>query len=137
MIDANKLSELRAQGITVIFDPSPEPDHSKPLDQGRRIVSTGPVLINGQWHVTSSYETMTAEEREANRLQATVFARSQRDKYLRKSDIYVLPDRWTSYTADTQAMWTNIRQGLRDLTNQPNFPYDIVWPQLPEVLFNE
>ncbi len=54
--------------------------------------------------------------------------RKQRNKLLAQSD-------WTqgkdiSNTVSTA--WTTYRQELRDVTQQPNFPYGIVWPTPPQ-----
>ena len=54
--------------------------------------------------------------------------RKKRNELLAKTD-------WTqgkdiSNTVSTA--WTTYRQELRDITQQPNFPYDIVWPTPPQ-----
>jgi len=54
-------------------------------------------------------------------------ARAKRDRLLTSCD-------WTQ-TADqaneTKTKYQAYRQTLRDLTNQPGFPFTIVWPTIP------
>jgi hypothetical protein len=59
-------------------------------------------------------------------------ARAQRNLLLQQSD-------WTD-TASASArlgqelynQWQIYRQALRDITDQPGYPYDIVWPTPPQ-----
>lgn len=53
-------------------------------------------------------------------------ARNQRRFLLEETDIECLSDRQPS-----EAM-IEYRQALRDITEQPTFPYNIVWPQKPK-----
>jgi hypothetical protein len=42
---------------------------------------------------------------------------------------------WTQLAdipAETKALWEPYRQALRDVTDQPGYPYDIVWPTPPQ-----
>jgi hypothetical protein len=55
----------------------------------------------------------------------------RRDVYLQASDIYVLPDRWDTYTQEQKTDWANYRQALRDLPTQPEFPATLTWPASP------
>jgi hypothetical protein len=54
-------------------------------------------------------------------------ARERRDRLLAASDWTQLPDVATA----TQAKWAPYRQSLRDLSQQPGFPANIVWPTPP------
>lgn len=54
------------------------------------------------------------------------FVRQQRDHLLTASDWTQLPDS----TAD-KAVWITYRQALRDISAQPGFPLEIVWPVPP------
>jgi hypothetical protein len=57
-------------------------------------------------------------------------ARSRRDNLLSSCDWTQLPK--TRLTAEQVDAWDVYRQALRDITNQPNFPKDIVWPTPPK-----
>lgn len=50
-----------------------------------------------------------------------------RNKLLFNSDWTQLPD----VSIQTKQAWTEYRQALRDITTQPGYPFDIVWPQAP------
>lgn len=57
--------------------------------------------------------------------------RSQRNKLLAESDIYVLADRWESYTEDQKLAWAGYRQSLRDLPENTVNLANPVWPTKP------
>jgi hypothetical protein len=52
--------------------------------------------------------------------------RLQRDYCLLKSDWLLLPD--TGFSDEAVARYKKYRQELRDVPQQPNFPYDVIWP---------
>ena len=60
------------------------------------------------------------------------FLRARRNELLAQSDIYVLPDRWESYSAETRAAWSAYRQALRDLPETFKDSSDPIWPERPE-----
>jgi len=64
---------------------------------------------------------LTMKERESQ-------AKEQRDELLLKSD-------WTEVashlTAAQKADWRTYRQELRDITDQPGFPWEVIWPSKP------
>ena len=53
--------------------------------------------------------------------------RAKRNQLLIKSDWSQLPD----VPEKIKSEWVSYRQALRDLPDQPNFPYDIIWPTKP------
>lgn len=57
--------------------------------------------------------------------------RVERDRLLVESDVYVLPDRWSSYTAEQQAAWASYRQALRDVPQNTTDPNNPTWPVKP------
>jgi len=40
--------------------------------------------------------------------------------------------RWADLTAEKQALWTQYRRDLLDITAQEGFPQDVTWPTKPE-----
>lgn len=52
----------------------------------------------------------------------------KRNQLLSESDWTQLPDVPTA----TQQMWQSYRQALRDITDQENYPLDVVWPTSPK-----
>ena len=65
-------------------------------------------------------DTRTVESEAAN-------VRWKRDALLARSDWTQLPD----VPSATKEAWAAYRQALRDITEQPGFPFDVVWPQPP------
>ena len=55
-------------------------------------------------------------------------ARQRRDALLSASDWTQLPD----VPLESKAAWATYRQALRDVTEQPGFPTEIMWPALVE-----
>jgi hypothetical protein len=54
-------------------------------------------------------------------------ATSQRNALLAGSDWTQLPD----VPLATKAIWAIYRQALRDITDQPGYPYGVIWPTPP------
>lgn len=57
---------------------------------------------------------------------------SKRDVLLSNSDYYILPD-YPSTDEGLRAVKV-YRQALRDITKQENYPYEVTWPEVPDVL---
>jgi hypothetical protein len=77
----------------------------------------------------AAYIPPTQAELEAQQIQ---LVRAKRDALLEESDILVLPDRWATYTQQKQIALSNYRQALRDLPENIDDPFDVVWPTKPE-----
>lgn len=80
------------------------------------------------WSLEKIPEKTEAEKRE----EAEKSVRSKRDALLSESDYYLQPD----YPA-TEAGLTAVkayRTDLRNVPQQAGFPYDVVWPETPNVL---
>ena len=58
---------------------------------------------------------------------ADVHVRQQRSQLLAQSDWTQLPD----VPLATKEAWAVYRQALRDITEQPGYPLDVVWPSPP------
>lgn len=54
-------------------------------------------------------------------------ARTTRDTLLKESDWVMLPD----VPQGIKDLWISYRQALRDITDQPGFPTEILWPTKP------
>lgn len=96
-------------------------------------------IYNGETHTDTSPDYMTAlgmsdEARESvlNQLAyeesvKSCSIRAERDKRITATDFYLLPD------APTQpAGLASYRQALRDVPQQPGFPWGVEWPVLTE-----
>jgi hypothetical protein len=56
---------------------------------------------------------------------------AKRNQLLAESDWTQLPDARSAMGAEKAAEWDAYRQALRDITNQPGYPAEIVWPVKP------
>lgn len=92
-----------------------------------------PQLIDGVW--TEVYSEINCTDVEVAQALAgmSLRARQDRDIMLQKSDIYVMSDRWETYSPSLKEEWTTYRQELRDITKLPGFPENITWPVNPMV----
>lgn len=64
------------------------------------------------------------EQERLIKLEAQV--RAERDKRIAATDYFLLPDAPTA--PDNLLAY---RQALRDITEQPGFPEQVIWPELP------
>jgi len=58
-------------------------------------------------------------------------ARTTRNQLLAESDWTQLPDARAAMGAEKASEWDNYRQALRDITDQPGYPSEIIWPVKP------
>jgi len=82
--------------------------------------------VNGKWYTKYSVADMDQETKDALDAQQAALIRSQRTQKLAESD-------WTQ-VADApvdKAAWAVYRQGLRDVTAQTGFPWEVTWPAQP------
>jgi len=82
--------------------------------------------VNGKWYTKYSVADMDQETKDALDAQQGALIRSQRTQKLAESD-------WTQ-VADApvdKAAWAVYRQGLRDVTAQTGFPWEVTWPAQP------
>lgn len=83
----------------------------------------------GMWLQNWTVRPMTDEERAAHDDNKAALIRMARHNKLTMCD-------WTHTTdstlpAEKKAEWAAYRQQLRDITTQPGFPWDVVWPDEP------
>jgi len=78
----------------------------------------------------AAYIPPTQAELEAKQIE---IVRANRDALLRESDILVFPDRWSTYTPQKQAAISQYRQELRDLPENIDDPFNVIWPVLADI----
>lgn len=71
------------------------------------------------WHTRSWCISITLAEREI---------KTKRDTLLSQSDWTQLPD----VPLDTKSAWATYRQALRDITDQTEYPLNVIWPDPPK-----
>ena len=82
--------------------------------------------IDGKWYTKYSVADMEQEAKDALDAKQAALIRSERTQKLAESD-------WTQ-VADApvdKAAWAVYRQGLRDVTAQTGFPWEVIWPAKP------
>ncbi len=82
--------------------------------------------VDGKWFTKYSVVDMDQDAKDALDAQQAASVRSQRTQKLAESD-------WTQ-VADApvdKAAWAVYRQGLRDVTAQTGFPWEVTWPDQP------
>lgn len=99
--------------------PSCDPNYQK-------IIQTQPELIDGKWYEVWRVVDLSDDEKNQVSEMKKNEIRSERYMKLLHSDWTQLPDA----PVDKQA-WATYRQALRDVTSQPGFPFDVIWPPAP------
>lgn len=84
-----------------------------------------PMLVAGVWTVGWDIISLSEEALLLSQQDSEKFLREERDRFLQATDWMALSD--TTLTQE----WAAYRQALRDLTDQPGFPHDVVWPSPP------
>ena len=85
-----------------------------------------PVLVDGQWTQQWNIIEFSEEEKKATTAAKSRTAREDRNMRLADCDWTQLPDAPVDH-----AEWAAYRQALRDVTSQPGFPWEVVWPEQP------
>jgi hypothetical protein len=85
-----------------------------------------PTLENGEWVMTWQVTPASAEEIAERLERKSAEVRQQRNQLLNNCD-------WTQLVdAPVDASpWATYRQALRDITDQPGFPWNVEWPAVP------
>lgn len=86
---------------------------------------------DGIFRPTYIIKDATAQEIESRKNQLAETARIWRNRNLTNSDITQLPQA-TEQMKLKKDEWEIYRQELRDISKQPEFPFNIAWPQKPE-----
>ena len=99
-------------------------------DFANRYLESLPELVDGVWTTTWTPVPLTEEERTQWHDSVCDNIRNKRNIELLQCDWTQLPD--CPLTTEKKSEWSFYRQALRDITNQPGFPFETVWPSKPE-----
>jgi len=103
-------------------------DGWKPHDEDtEKLVTCAPYVENDRVYVVKVEPISQADIDSKNQVKADE-VRAERNQKLAESDWTQLPDAKT--TVDTEA-WATYRQQLRNITEQPGFPWNVEWPVRP------
>ena len=105
----------------------------RPHSASEKLVPATPVYENG-WVYTVAVVPKTADDWAAEEASQWANIRAQRNRMIAACDWTQLSD--SPLTAEKRAEWAAYRQALRDITNQAD-PFNIVWPDDPNVVKNE
>jgi hypothetical protein len=85
---------------------------------------------DGVWKQTFTIRNATKDEIDLRIKETTAKEKHRRYAELRHSDFIFSPDVPQSIKDNMQA-WLDYRESLRNITNQDEFPFNIVWPNRP------
>lgn len=97
-----------------------------PCTYTENIVEATPQKIDGTWTQIWDVVPATPEQIEERTARQADEVRTDRNKRLAECDWTQLPD-----APVDPAPWATYRQELRDVTDQPGFPWEITWPTEP------
>lgn len=107
----------------VIVNSTPRPS----IDyRTQKVEETTPSFDGEQWNQTWEVSTLSAEEQELILENQKAVVRSERNGRLASCDWTQLPD-----APVNAAEWATYRQDLRDISDQPGFPWEVAWPEEP------
>lgn len=92
-------------------------------------MDTMPTLEGNSWILGWTVHDKTPEQIQQYDDMMAKQVRSERDAKLYECDWTQLPD--TALTPTQEAAWADYRTQLRNVPQQPSFPYNIVWPTKP------
>jgi hypothetical protein len=96
----------------------------------QKLKSITPTLINNKVYIVEVVDK-TKEEYDAECL---IEVREKRNALLAKSDVYVMSDRWETYTDEKKASLSLYRQKLRDVPQDFSDHLDnVFWPSIPMI----
>lgn len=94
-------------------------------------ISNGLIVNFPEKPIGTYYFDYTTKQWVFDTEKAIVDANVMRDILLRDGPDRISPVWWSSMTAEEQQAWTDYRQALLDITSQPNYPQEIIWPTKP------
>jgi hypothetical protein len=102
----------------------------------QRVVEGTPALKNGAWEQVWKIEPLSAEEQQQILDGKAVGVRAERDRKLAESDWRIIYETEKAAVdglgVQYPAAWAEYRQALRDIPQQPGFPTNVTWPDLPQ-----
>lgn len=129
-ISVNPLPEDLVQYEIYPVEPCPVPLPNRQ----QYVVRELPKFIDGVWKDQLVLKDLTPEELAQHTPAESNWIKLERMRQLYETDWTQVADNGLS-DAEKEA-WRVFRQGLRDLTSQPGFPWNITWPTPPQPLSN-
>jgi len=117
----NISDEVAADFNVFLVLPAPQPVDRYDINLERTAIKQGSDWVE-QWIETPATPEQITERTAAKEVEV----RQQRNQLLNTCDWTQLPDAPVDRT-----IWATYRQELRDVTAQPGFPWEVVWPVAP------
>jgi hypothetical protein len=92
-----------------------------------KVVEGEPLYVDNSWHQTWNKQSLTSQEVQDIVTIKLQEVRALRNRLLTESDWTQLKDVNPAITQQ----WSEYRQLLRNITSQPDAPFDIIWPNQP------
>lgn len=93
--------------------------YAPPVNECEQLVRSSISKVDGVWAQSFAVERWPLDQAES-------YIREKRNNLLSETDWMALSD------VKMSEPWAAYRQELRDVTNQPSFPYNVIWPKKPE-----
>ena len=117
---------LEAFGVVTVAE-AERPTHD-PVTQD--LTELQPVLTDGVWVQVWAVTEVHADEIASRTEDRAQSVRAERGMRLQESDWIVIVH--SEQGTPVPPEWMTYRQALREVTEQPGFPFDVVWPVKPE-----
>ena len=107
--------------VEVVDTPQPE------IGVFEKVVELSPIFVDGSWIRQWEVQSISDEEKLILTTNKEIMVRNDRNRRLAVTDWTQLPD----VSSTIKNNWLSYRQSLRDITDQPDFPWNITWPTEP------
>jgi hypothetical protein len=104
----------------------------KPYNRQTQKLSVAEPYFEDNFVYTVQVEPLTQEELLALNEAKVQEIRAVRDTILTQTVDKINAVRWNSMTESKRQEWSVYRQALLDITIQPNFPLEVIWPTQPD-----
>lgn len=116
---------LALLGVAVVL----RSDRPQVTDPEKKLVEADPIQLNGVWVQQWAVVGLDAEEFALLTAQKEAEIRNQRNALLSDSDWTMVSD--APLTDAQRAEWAQYRSALRNISQAPEFPFSVVFPQKP------
>jgi hypothetical protein len=96
----------------------------------QRMVEIAPLFDGQSWIQQWAVEALPQDEIDARNAQQASSVRAERNRRIADTDWLVIKALEAGQPQDFSV--AAYRQALRDIPSQPGFPWDIVWPEVPQ-----
>lgn len=110
------------------FGAEPVPFSCRPTDPEVYASEIFTRCVSGEFGIVQEYTPLELTE-EMRAIDARVYRRGLLSDL---DSIVSNPLRWASFSAEKQKAYADYRQALLDVPQQAGFPYNIIWPTLPQ-----